>query len=100
MGVSDRLGLVTHCVCVCMQMLHYLTSPTVVAFDVMDQGWTVKSLLHYIGNSSFHALIDTGALITGMDNLQVGQSATTDTGHQLSSASPWGGGGSWRGGRG
>jgi hypothetical protein len=53
------------------QMLHYLTSPSIVSFDVMDQGWTVASLLHYIGNSNFHALIDTGALITGLDNLQV-----------------------------
>jgi len=53
------------------QMLHYLTSPTIVSFDVMEPGWTVPSLLKYIGQSSFNALIDTGALITGLDNLGV-----------------------------
>lgn len=53
------------------QMLNFLISSNIVSFDVMDGNWNVKSLLSYIGNSSFHALIDTGALITGLNNLAV-----------------------------
>ena len=50
-----------------------LTSPAVVNFIVMDR-WSPHGLLDHIATSTeprFNALIDTGALITGMSNLQV-----------------------------
>ena len=49
-------------------MIHYMTDPIIVSQAVMDDGWTVKSLLIKIAthHPRIHALIDTGALITGM----------------------------------
>ena len=49
-------------------MIHYMTDPLIVSQAVMDDGWTVKSLLIKIAthHPRIHALIDTGALITGM----------------------------------
>jgi hypothetical protein len=57
------------------QLIHTLTDPTVVNCTVFETGWSVRSLLDYIANATppFHALIDTGALITGLSNLQVAQ---------------------------
>ena len=58
------------------QLITTLTSPNVVSYAVVPQGWTVRGLLDNIAtatNPPFHALIDTGALITGMSNLQVAQ---------------------------
>ena len=54
-------------------MIHYMTDPLIVSQAVMDDGWTVKSLLIKIAthHPRIHALIDTGALITGMSNLDV-----------------------------
>ena len=42
-------------------------------FRYVDVGWTVQSLLDSIAYADppFHALIDTGALITGLSNIQV-----------------------------
>eukprot|EP01012_Entosiphon_sulcatum_P007139 TRINITY_DN13559_c0_g1_i1.p1 TRINITY_DN13559_c0_g1~~TRINITY_DN13559_c0_g1_i1.p1 ORF type:complete len:4669 (-),score=764.85 TRINITY_DN13559_c0_g1_i1:3029-17035(-) len=56
-------------------MVHTLTSPDVMSFSVLEPAWSVKSILNRIAMASppFHALIDTGALITGMNNLQVAQ---------------------------
>jgi hypothetical protein len=78
------------------QMIHVLCSPEVCSVEVVDEGWTPLSLLRHIATGRamqqqdeqdkgdgqcqraptadacrFHALIDTGALITGMSNLQV-----------------------------
>ena len=56
------------------KMLHYLTSPEVMAYDLLPSDWTVTSLLDRIAQSTdpeYRALIDTGALITGMDNESV-----------------------------
>ena len=55
------------------QMIYYLTSSTIMSCSIIRQSWTPKSLLLAIasGNPSFSALIDTGALITGMSNYEV-----------------------------
>ena len=57
------------------QMIYYLTSPKIMTCSVIRQEWNPRSLLLAIasGNPSFSALIDTGALITGMSNLEVAQ---------------------------
>ena len=50
------------------QMIHVLTSPSVCSYEVVAEGWGPLSLLQRIATSTaprFHALIDTGALITG-----------------------------------
>jgi len=54
-------------------MITYLTDPSIVSYEVIEEGWSVKSLLNQIANADppYHALIDTGALITGMTNFQV-----------------------------
>ena len=50
-----------------------MTSPAIVSVRVIEEGWSVKRLLDFIAksNSPVHALIDTGALITGLTNLEV-----------------------------
>lgn len=55
------------------QMVYTMTNPEVVSFKQVDQGWTVRGLLDRIAQHQpqYHALIDTGALITGMSNYQV-----------------------------
>ena len=57
------------------QMIYYLTSPKIMTCSIIRQEWNPRSLLLAIasGNPSFSALIDTGALITGMSNLEVAQ---------------------------
>ena len=52
------------------QMIHVLTNPSYVRVDFMASGWTVDTLLEYVATAAprFHALIDTGALITGLGN--------------------------------
>ena len=65
------------------KMIHTLTNPAVA--DLMDAplGWTVSGLLDPLISHEphFNALIDTGALITGMSNLQVAQ--------YIAHKSPW-----------
>jgi hypothetical protein len=55
------------------QMLSVLTSPDVVAYTFAPASWTPLSLLGTIAAAQppYHSLIDGGALITGMTNLQV-----------------------------
>jgi len=56
------------------QIVHTLTDTSVVDHTYVEPGWTPQSLLEYIAKSGkFHALIDTGALITGLSNLEVAQ---------------------------
>ena len=52
------------------KMLHVLTNPSVVSVHFAPAGWTVESLLEIVANSEprFNALIDTGALVTGLSN--------------------------------
>ena len=54
------------------RILHVLTSRKVTSVN-FQSAWTARSILREIATSPrpFHALIDTGALITGMDNEQV-----------------------------
>ena len=57
------------------KMLHVLTDASVVTTSAVEPGWTVQSLLRQIANASprVNALIDTGALITGLSNKEVAQ---------------------------
>ena len=55
-------------------MLQVLTDPALVSYALVEEAWTVESLLKGISNATdppIRALIDTGALITGLSNLQV-----------------------------
>lgn len=55
-------------------MIHYLTDPAVASHRLLDTDWSVTGLLAEVAKSSdppFHALIDGGALVTGMTNLEV-----------------------------
>ena len=56
------------------KMIHVLTSPDVVSFEYIEDDWNPVSLLKRVSSHThppFHALIDPGALITGMSNLEV-----------------------------
>ena len=57
------------------KVLQILTSTDHCAYTALPFDWSVDSLLAEIANASpaFHALIDTGALVTGLTNLQVAQ---------------------------
>jgi hypothetical protein len=50
-----------------------LTCPSVVSLDCLPCGWSVDGILQRVARAEprFHALIDTGALITGLDNYSV-----------------------------
>jgi len=63
-------------------IVHTLTNPSVISFEVFDADWTVTGLLDRIAVGGFHALIDTGALITGLSNKEV---AVYLLGHDLRS---------------
>ncbi|CUG89319.1 zinc finger protein, putative [Bodo saltans] len=54
-------------------MLSVLTNPSVTTCELLPDDWSPLSLLRRIAtaNPPFHSLIDTGALITNMDNEQV-----------------------------
>jgi hypothetical protein len=55
------------------KMLQYLSSSEIMSCVTLEADWTVNSLLDRIAAADppVHALIDTGALITGMSNLDV-----------------------------
>ena len=57
------------------QILSTLTGVNVVSVEYTPDDWTVEAVLDNIAraNPPVHALIDTGALITGMNNLEVAQ---------------------------
>lgn len=52
------------------KIINTLTSPAVTSYSFLGSDWNAKKLLQQIASEpqAFHALIDTGALITGMDN--------------------------------
>lgn len=55
-------------------MIHYLTDPAVASHRLLGTDWSVVGLLREVARSTnppFHALIDGGALVTGMTNLEV-----------------------------
>ena len=54
------------------KILNVLTDPTITSIEVKSKNWTAESLLYDIASAgTYHALIDTGALITGMENIDV-----------------------------
>src|SRR5688572_29829979 len=55
------------------KMLNFFTSARVTSYQLIERNWSPRSLLRTIatGDPPYHALIDTGALITGMTNLEV-----------------------------
>jgi hypothetical protein len=57
-------------------MLSTCLDRNVTSYELLQDQWTVELLLERIAKSSsprFHALIDTGALITGYSNLEVAE---------------------------
>eukprot|EP00937_MAST-01D_sp_MAST-1D-sp2_P005839 g5839.t1 len=57
------------------KVVNYLCSPRIVQSHELAAGWSATRLLRTIASHDppFHALIDTGALVTGMDNLEVAE---------------------------
>ena len=57
------------------KMLRTLTEPSIVSTHPLPPSWDVPSLLDAVAalEPPAHALIDTGALVTGMSNLQVAE---------------------------
>jgi Ca2+-binding EF-hand superfamily protein len=55
------------------KMIHYLTAPAVMSHSFVRGDWTVDKVLKALASAypPFHALIDTGALVTGKTNLEV-----------------------------
>lgn len=56
------------------KVIRYLSSPNIVQIRMVNSGWNVTSLLQMVANSDdppYNALIDTGALITGLSNMEV-----------------------------
>ena len=54
-------------------MLSTMCDPQICTVQFVPSRWSVQSLLDSIATGGYHALIDTGALITGMTNLEVAQ---------------------------
>ena len=57
------------------QIVNYLSNDAIVSSHELEPGWSAAKLLRVIAahEPPFHALIDTGALVTGMDNLEVAE---------------------------
>ena len=57
------------------KVVHYLTSPAICQYTNIEPGWDVYSILNFIANAQppFLALIDTGALVTGLSNKAVAE---------------------------
>eukprot|EP00931_Biecheleriopsis_adriatica_P073552 TRINITY_DN47812_c0_g1_i1.p1 TRINITY_DN47812_c0_g1~~TRINITY_DN47812_c0_g1_i1.p1 ORF type:complete len:4288 (-),score=931.49 TRINITY_DN47812_c0_g1_i1:37-12879(-) len=57
------------------KIIEILTNPDVVGSLDIPAGWDAKALLSQVANAEppYHALIDTGALITGLENLEVAE---------------------------
>lgn len=55
------------------QMLHYLTDLAIVSTQLISTAWNAEVLLDMVANATeqYHVLIDSGALITGLSNLDV-----------------------------
>ena len=53
---------------------HILTNKSIVDYEILDNNWSVTNILDNIAKSNrYHALIDTGALITGLSNIEVAE---------------------------
>ncbi|KAF7457140.1 EF hand family protein [Cryptosporidium felis] len=59
------------------EMIHYLTNGSIVSsIEILDVDWTVRDFLMGICRSrdkEVHALIDSGAFVTGLSNVQVAE---------------------------
>eukprot|EP00658_Telonema_sp_P-2_P055030 TRINITY_DN43764_c0_g1_i1.p1 TRINITY_DN43764_c0_g1~~TRINITY_DN43764_c0_g1_i1.p1 ORF type:complete len:352 (-),score=96.41 TRINITY_DN43764_c0_g1_i1:215-1270(-) len=53
------------------KMLTTMLRPDIVTHEALSDGWDVEMILQRIADSDYHALIDTGALITGFSNYEV-----------------------------
>uniref|UniRef100_A0A6V2M4H7 ubiquitinyl hydrolase 1 n=1 Tax=Ditylum brightwellii TaxID=49249 RepID=A0A6V2M4H7_9STRA len=71
--LPEELGQCHYEECVDGQVLHYLTTESIVTSRVLGVDWTVTGLLDDLiaTEPPFGVLIDTGALITGMSNYEV-----------------------------
>tara|TARA_B110000305_G_scaffold45708_1_gene48638 strand:+ start:63 stop:524 length:462 start_codon:yes stop_codon:yes gene_type:complete len=69
--LPEELGKCEYEVGVDGKIMNYLCDVNVVESLKIGEGWSVRSLLLEVIKSGFHCLIDTGALITGMSNLDV-----------------------------
>ena len=71
--LPEELGQCQYEECIDGQILQYMTDPSIVSTRPVGQDWNAQKLLDEIVYSSppFNALLDTGALITGMSNLDV-----------------------------
>ena len=50
----------------------YMTDPNICSYHFCEKGWDSLSILREIAREGkYHALIDTGALITGLTNAEV-----------------------------
>ncbi|KAL1504687.1 hypothetical protein AB1Y20_008467 [Prymnesium parvum] len=54
------------------RMLHVLTDASVMSHEVLDAGWDARSILRRAATAEppLHALIDTGALVSGFTNVE------------------------------
>lgn len=59
------------------QVVSTLTSPSIVSFKTLGSDWTVEALLDAVAEAACRgecqALIDTGALVTGLTNKEVAE---------------------------
>jgi len=71
--LPEELGQCQYDECVDGQILDYLMSESIVTSRLLNADWSVKNLLDGVAtaNPPFHVLLDCGALITGMSNLDV-----------------------------
>jgi len=71
--LPEELGQCQYDECVDGQIYDYLMSESIVSSRLLPSEWSVKMLLNEIAtaNPPFHVLLDCGALITGMSNLEV-----------------------------
>ena len=60
-----------------MKVVSTLTSPSIVSFKTLGSDWTVEALLDAVAEAACRgecqALIDTGALVTGLTNKEVAE---------------------------
>jgi hypothetical protein len=68
-------------------IVHTLTSPTIMSSYLFGTDWKPRSVLTHIatavdenGKPRYHALIDTGALVTGMSNEEVARYLVSEAG--------------------
>ena len=53
------------------RMIHFLSSRSIVSTANLKSSWSPHYVLELVGSGNFNALIDAGALVTGMTNYQV-----------------------------